>query len=100
MRLDADDDVEIADCAAAQASVAFACNANALPVAGSSFDANLQRIDAFDAAFAVAYRTSRNILTGAMAAGTRDVELHASTGLLDGALAVTLRAFAGSLDKS
>src|SRR5208283_1776582 len=49
MFADADDDVEIADSAPAQPGIAFARDANALPVAGSGLDAYFERIGALDA---------------------------------------------------
>ena len=100
MLADANNDVEIADSAAAQPGIAFACDANALPIARSRLDANFERIGALHAAFAMADRTRRNILARPMASRTGDVELHPPARLLDRSLAMTLRTHARSLDEA
>src|ERR1019366_5907832 len=97
---DADDDVEVADPASPQAGIAFARDANALPVAGSALKADLERIGALDPAFAVADGAGRNVLPRPMASGTGDVELHPSARLLDRALAVALRTLPRSFDEA
>src|ERR1019366_1297650 len=97
---DADDDVEVADPASPQAGIAFARDANALPVAGSALNADLQRIGALDAAFAVARRAGRNVLARPMASGTGDVELHPAARLLDRPLAMTLKTLPRRLDEA
>src|SRR5216684_4662216 len=100
MLIDADDHVEISDRPASQPGIAFARDPNALPVAGSGLDADLQRSGALDAAFAVADRAGRNIFTRSMAARAGDVEFHPAAGLFNRPLTVTLRTLSRSLDVS
>src|SRR5208337_1181434 len=100
MFANADDDVEVADPASAQPGIAFARDANALPIAGSGLDAYFERIGALDAAFAMADRAGRNILARPMTSGAGDIELHAPAGLFNRALAVALRTLPRSFHKT
>ena len=75
-------------------------NADALPIARSGLDADFERLGVRNRAFAVTGRTRRQILAGAVAARTLDVELHASAGLGDLPGAIALGTFAGSLERS
>src|SRR6185437_12730750 len=76
----ANDDVKIARRAALRPCIAFAGDANALPVARAGFYADLQRLCALHRAFAMAYRAWRLHLAGAAATRAGNVELHAATG--------------------
>ena len=96
----ADNHVEIPGWSSMRSGVAFAGNANALAVARARLYANLERFGLFDGAFAVAGGAGGNVLAGAMAARTGDVELHASAGLRDLAGAAALRASARQFDVS
>src|SRR5208337_3364694 len=97
---DADDHIEIADATSAQPGIAFTRDPNALPVAGSGLDANLQRIGALDAAFAMTDRAGRNIFARPMAARASDIEFHPPAGLLNRPFAVALRTYPRSFDIS
>src|SRR5947209_7816513 len=98
MVLGANDDIQIAHCSAMQARVAFARDANALPIASARLDADFERLGTSDHAFPMTDRASRHILTAAMAARTGHVELHTVGALLDCAFAFALRAHARLLN--
>src|SRR6266851_8593469 len=100
MLADADDDIEIADPTPAQPGVALPRDPNALPIAGSGLDADLQWSGALDAAFAMADRAGGNVLTRPMASRAGDVELHPAARLFNRPLAMTLRTLPGSFDEA
>ena len=97
---DAYDDVKIADPASAQSGIAFTRDAYSLPVARPGLDADLERIGALDAAFAVADRAGRKILARPVASRTLHVELHPPAGLRDLPVAIALRTFARSFQEA
>src|SRR5206468_890151 len=82
------------------AGVAFARQPDPLSVASTGLDSNLQWLGALHHPFASTRRASGDILTRAVAAWTLHIELHATTGLGDLALAATLRAHAGGLNEA
>src|SRR6266852_2268010 len=100
MLADPNDDIEIAGPTPAQPGVALPRDPNALPIAGSGLDADLQWSGTLDAAFAMADRAGGNILARRMASRAGNVELHPAARLFDCPLAMTLRAFPRSFDKS
>jgi hypothetical protein len=95
-----DNHVKVSCAAAPQSGVALAGDANALPIACSRLDPDLQRIGALDAAFAMANRASRNILPRPMASRTGHIKLHPPASLFDRPLAMTLRTHPWSLNKA
>src|SRR5205085_4317983 len=68
--------------------------------AGACLDANFERFSPLYRAFAMAHRTTGNILSRSMASRTRHVELHTAAGLLDCPFAVALRTGSWLLDVS
>src|SRR5579863_9391896 len=100
MLLGADDGIQVARRSAARPGVAFARQANALSVAGTGFDPNLERLGLSDRALAVAGRAGREILARPMASRTLHVKLHASAGLRDLTAAAAFGALARRLQLS
>src|SRR5947209_10089107 len=82
--------VKIAGRPAMRSGVAFAGQANALPIARARLDAHRERISTIDHAFAAADIADGARMSGAAAARAGNIELHASGGLghLAGALAL------------
>src|SRR2546422_3256338 len=93
-----DNDVEVSGWTAVQPGIAFTRNSNALSIAGAGLDSHFKGLGALDCPFAIADRAGGNVLSGAVAARASHVELHASTGLFDRPLALTLRTYARRLD--
>src|SRR5947199_785478 len=93
-----DNDVEVSGWTAVQPGIAFTRNSNALSVAGAGLDSHFKGLGALDCPFAMADRAGGNVLSGAVAARASHVELHASTGLFDRPLALTLRTYARGFD--
>src|SRR5205807_10228180 len=93
-----DNDVEVSGWAPVQPGIAFTRNSNALSIAGAGLDSHFKGLGALDCPFAMADRAGGNVLSGAVAARASHVELHASTGLFDRPLALTLRTYARRLD--
>src|SRR5207245_7807531 len=92
-----DNDVEVSGWTAVQPGIAFTRNSNALSIAGAGLDSHFKGLGALDCPFAMADRAGGNVLSGAVAARASHVELHASTGLLVGALAFSLPTYAERL---
>src|SRR5262249_7301393 len=88
----ANHDVQIAGTRAHRAGIASSGEANALAVTRARLDADLQRLAALHASFAVTRRTHATILATSAAARAWHIELHAAALLRDLALAVALRA--------
>src|SRR2546423_3293885 len=98
MTFSPNNDVQIAGRTSMRPRITLARNTNTLTIAGARLDADLKRLGAGDYAFAVTDRASRNIFTGAVAARTGHVELHAVRALLDCAFAFALRTHARLLN--
>src|SRR3989475_11985468 len=94
----ADNDVEVSGRTAVQPGIAFTRNSNALSIAGAGLDSHFKRLGALDCPFAMADRAGGNVFSGAVAARASNVELHASTRLLDCPLAFALRTYSRRLD--
>src|SRR5207244_6034568 len=94
----ADNDIEVSGWAAVQPGIALTRNSNALSIAGACLDSHFKGLGALDCPFAMADRAGGNVLSGAVAARASHVELHASTGLFDRPLALTLRTYARGFD--
>src|SRR3954470_6793159 len=90
MLLGANDDVQIASRSTTMSGVAFARNADSLPVARSRFDTHFQRLSHADHAFATAVWTLILYLASAMTPRTRHVEFHAPASLAHLARAFTV----------
>src|ERR1700747_3086416 len=86
-----DDYVEIAWRAPLRPGCPLCLNPDALPIAGSGLDTNLERLGALHRTLPVTHRAGRNVLARTMAARAGDVELLASARLLDGSFAFALR---------
>src|SRR5260370_4528326 len=96
----AHNNVEIARLPAVQSRVAFARQANTLAIARARLDANRDGLGAGHDSFALANVALRAVMTGASAARTGHVELHASAGLCDLSFAAALRAGGGAFQVS
>src|SRR2546427_1284883 len=94
----ADNDIEVSGWAAVQPGIALTRNSNALSIAGACLDSHFKGLGALDCPFAMADRAGGNVFSGAVAARASHVELHASTGLFDRPLALTLRTYARGFD--
>src|SRR5579863_38229 len=94
----ANDHIEVAGRSSMGSGVAFTGNANALPVARTRFDTYFERLGLLHGTFAVAGAADCYVFPGAVAARTRRIELHASTGLRDLAAAAAIRTGARRFD--
>src|SRR5712692_2123661 len=83
-----------------QPGVALARNTDTLAITGAGLDAHLRRLRPLDRAFAVAGGAGRDVLAGAVAAGTGHIELHPAPSLGDLTFPAALRASASGLDKT
>src|SRR5437016_5804209 len=93
-----DNDVEVSGWTAVQPGIAFTRSSNALSIAGAGLDSHVKGLGALDCPFAMADRAGGNVLPGAVTARASHVEFHASTGLFDRPLALTLRTYARGFD--
>src|SRR5581483_178671 len=94
------DHVKVAGRSGMRARIALARNADSLSIASSSLDTDFDLLVALDRAFAVTDGTRGDVFACPMTTWTGDIEFHAPGGLLDGALTLALRAFAGRFDET